>query len=130
MIGPLLGLSGQLDLGASTLHGYIGQSVVFGSAALNHRVRDFIGPVSTMPNVVAEETFGKDQDVAIPITELRLSWLYPVSPRVSVGISANSSIWWDVPVPPGVIPVSEGDQVFHENTLIYFGLALAVKLRI
>jgi hypothetical protein len=130
MMGPLIGLSGELALGESTLRGYLGQSVVFGSVALNRMTRDFIGPVSMLPNVLAQESFGKDQDVAIPITEFRLSWLYPVSPRVSVGVSANTSVWWDVPVPPGVIPISEGDQVFHENTILYFGLALAVKLRI
>ncbi len=129
MIGPLIGLAGQVQLGQSALRGYIGQSVVFGSAALNHMTRDFIGPVSMTPTVVAQETFGKDQDVAIPITEFRVNWLYPVSQRVSVGLSANTSVWWDVPVPPGVIPISQGDQVFHENTILYFGLALAVKLR-
>lgn len=130
MIGPLIGLYGRVGVGKSTLTGYLGQSVVFGSVALTHTTSDFIGPVSTTPNVVARTTFGKDQDVAIPITEFRVSWLYPVSSRVSVGLSANSSVWWDVPVPPGVIPISQGDQVFHENTLVYFGLAFAVKLRI
>ncbi|MGQ0836123.1 MAG: hypothetical protein ACT4O5_14625 [Gammaproteobacteria bacterium] len=45
-------------------------------------------------------------------------------------MSANKSVWWDVPVPPGVIPTAGGDEVFHENTILYFGLAIAVKLRI
>jgi hypothetical protein len=33
-------------------------------------------------------------------------------------------------VPPGVIPSADGNEVFLENTIVYFGLAIAVKLRI
>ncbi|HKZ72516.1 MAG TPA: hypothetical protein VJ011_00550 [Steroidobacteraceae bacterium] len=130
MIGPLVGLSGNVHFGRSALRSYIGQSVVFGTAELRHVTRDFIGPISDAPAVVALETFGKDQDVAIPITEFRINWLYPISQRVSLGLSANTSVWWDVPVPPGVIPIVGGDEVFHENTIVYFGLAVAVKLSI
>lgn len=32
----------------------------------------------------------------------------------------------DMPVPPSVIP-SAGSKAFDENTLVYFGLAVAVK---
>lgn len=127
MIGPLLGLSGDLHFGRNLIRGYLGQSVVFGTAELRHTTSDFTGPTGT-PTVVAVETFGKDQDVAIPITEFRLNWLYPINEHVALGVSANTSVWWDVPVPPGVIPISEGDEIFHENTIVYFGLALAVKL--
>jgi hypothetical protein len=129
MIGPLIGLTGQAALGRSTLRGYLGQSVVFGSVQLSHMTRDFTGPVSMTPNVVAQEAFGGDQDVAIPITEFRVSWLYPLSRRVALGLSSNTSVWWDVPVPPGV-PVTGGDRAFHENTLVYFGVALAVQMRL
>jgi hypothetical protein len=129
MIGPLIGVAGRASLGRSTLRGYLGQSVVFGSVQLSHMTRDFTGPVSTTPNVVAQETFGKDQDVAIPITEFRVNWLYPLSRRVALGLSANTSAWWDVPVPPGV-PVTDGARAFQENTIVYFGLALAVQVRL
>jgi hypothetical protein len=127
MIGPLLGLSGNVQYGRNSFRGYIGQSVVFGTAELRHTTSDFTGPVSDAPSIVAVETFGKDQDVAIPITEFRLNWLYPISRHFSLGASANTSVWWDVPVPPGVAPAPEGDEIFHENTIVYFGLALAAK---
>jgi len=130
MIGPLVGLSGEAHFGRNSIRGYIGQSVIFGTVELRHTTRDFTGPVSDTPTIVATETFGKDQDVAIPITEFRLNWLYPISQHFALGVSANTSVWWDVPVPPGVIPISEGDQVFEENTIVYFGLALAVKFRL
>lgn len=129
MIGPLVGLSGNVHFGRSVVRAYFGQSVIFGEAELSHMTRDFTGPIAA-PAVVALETFRKEQDVAIPITEFRVNWLYPISGRISLGVSANTSIWWDVPVPPGVIPIADGDEVFHENTILYFGLAVAVKLRI
>jgi len=130
MIGPLIGLSGDVHFGRNSIRAYIGQSVIFGTAELRHTTRDFTGPVSDTPTIVAVETFGKDQDVAIPITEFRLNWLYPIGQHVSLGVSANTSVWWDVPVPPGVIPISEGDEIFQENTIVFFGLAVAVKLRL
>jgi hypothetical protein len=49
--------------------------------------------------------------------------------HIHLGLSANTSVWWDVPVPPSVIP-SAGSKAFDENALVYFGLAVAVKLRI
>lgn len=130
MIGPLLGLVANVDLGRSSLRGYLGQSLIFGTAELDNLTRDFVGPVTDPVTPSATEFFGKDQDAAIPITEFRINWLYPLGRRISVGVSANTSIWWDVPVPPGVIPMTGGDEVFHENTVVYFGLALAVKLAI
>lgn len=129
MIGPVVGLSGDVHFGRNSLRGYIGQSVIFGTAELRHTTRDFTGPVDA-PTIVATERFGKEQEVAIPITEFRLNWLYPISQHIALGVSANTSVWWDVPVPPGVIPISEGDQLFEENTIVYFGLALAVKFRL
>lgn len=130
MLGPLLGLAGEFQYGKSRFRGYFGQSVIFGTAELNNETRDFTGPLSDTPNVVNREFFTREQDLAIPITEVRLNWLYPFGRHVLVGVSANTSVWWDVSVPPGVIPVADGDEVFHENTIVYFGLGLAVKLRI
>ena len=131
MIGPLVGLVGNVHFGKHSIRGCFGQSVVLGSAELLvNSTSDFVGPFNDAPTIVAEQFFGKDEDVVIPITEFRINWLYPISRRVSLGVSANTSVWWDVPVPPGLIPTPGGDQVFHKNTLVYFGLAVAVKLRI
>jgi hypothetical protein len=49
--------------------------------------------------------------------------------RMQAGIRAgiNSSAWWDVPVPPGAIPGPGGDAVFHENTVVLFGLQGGVE---
>lgn len=128
MIGPLVGLAGTFEHGRNSVGGYIGQSVLLGSPELSNSYRDFIGATTDMPPFLNEESFRSDQDVAIPITELRLNWTYEVTRHLAVSLGASSSAWWDVPVPPGVIPGEGGDQALHENTLVLFGLLGGVEL--
>lgn len=128
MIGPLVGLSGIVHCGRSTLEGYIGQSVILGTAELSNTSSEFTGPFSEMPAIFAVEDFRVDQDVAIPITELRLEWSYRIGKRWSLGVGVHASTWWDVPVPPGVIPVVGGDQVLHENTVVFVGGLVALGI--
>ncbi len=127
MAGPLVGLGGDVRAGRNYIKGYIGQSVLIGSAELSNSSSDFTGPVGT-PTPVSQQTFSKEQDVAIPITEFRVKWTYGLSKMVALGLGANTSVWWDVSVPPGVIPIEGGDEVLHENTIVFFGLVAAVEL--
>lgn len=128
MMGPLLALAGDVRLGRHSIEGYIGQSVLFGNPELTNTASGFTGPFSSNPNFVEQEVFSAEQDVAIPITELRIKWKYRVSKHIALGLGANTAVWWDVPVPPGVIPVVGGDQKLHENTIVFFGLMGAVEL--
>lgn len=125
MQGPLLGLIGEIQLGKNTLTGYIGQSVVFGSTNLSRTIRDYVGDPST---IVAEDTYRRIMDVSIPITELRIRWMHPISKRFSVGATVNASVWSDVPVPPAIEPGLAGGGV-DKNTIVFFGLGAAVEYR-
>ena len=127
MMGPLVGLMGHVRHGRNTLEGSIGQSILIGTAELDSMIRDFTGAYGPTPAYVARETFTKDQDVAIPITDLRLRWTCRVGDHVSLGAGLNTSVWWDVSVPPGVVPVENGDETLHENTVIFFGLSGTVS---
>jgi hypothetical protein len=127
MMGPLLGLTGTGRVGKSTIEGYLGQSVVFGDAELTSSSREFTGPFTETPAFFAQERFSELQEVAIPITELRLQWTYGITDRWSFGVGAETSVWWDVQVPPGVIPAPGGDQTLHENTIAFFGLAGSLR---
>ncbi|MGH9748938.1 MAG: hypothetical protein ACRD6R_03310 [Candidatus Polarisedimenticolia bacterium] len=80
------------------------------------------------PSYVAREAFDEERDVAIPITELRLRRTCRVSEHLALGAGVETSLWWDVPVPPGVIPVADGDEVLHEDTMVFFGFAGFLKL--
>jgi len=129
MVGPLIGLTGRIEHGRHQFEGYVGQSVVLGEAELTSMRREFTGPFSEEPAFVSEEVFHALQDVAIPITDVRLDWHYRLTRMFSVGLGAHASTWWDVPVPPGVIPVDGGSKALHENTLVFYGLAGMIEVR-
>jgi len=128
MLGPLVGLIGEIQLGKNTLTGYIGQSVVFGSANLSRTISDFVGPAGEASTIVAQESFRRIQDVSIPITEFRITWLHPISQRWSLGVTTNASIWSDVPVPPMIVPDVAGSG-FDRNTIVFFGVGAAVEFK-
>jgi hypothetical protein len=127
LMGPLVGLAGSVDRGRNSIEAYVGQSVLLGSVELDTMSRDFIGPFGPTPTYVSQESFKREQDVAIPITEFRIRWICKVNELISLGAGVHISTWWDVPVPPGVVPIEDGDEALHENTLILFGLLGAVK---
>jgi hypothetical protein len=129
MMGPLIAFTGDAQVGKSSFYGYLGQSVVLGNAELSGMSREFIGPFGEAPAFTDQETFSRLEDVAIPITELRVQWTYDVTRRLSLGLGADASAWWDLRVPPGVVPVADGDEALHENTIVFFGLLGAVKVR-
>lgn len=135
MMGPLVGLVSELQRGRNRIEGYIGQSLILGDTELDNMYREFTGQLSTafptdadLPTAFLQQGFRAEQDVAIPITEFRLKWTYKLSDHVSVGAGANTSVWLDLPVPPGVKPIENGREALHENTIVFFGMAGIVEL--
>jgi Legionella pneumophila major outer membrane protein precursor len=130
MTGPLLGLSGELRRGRSSLRGTFSQSVVIGSTELSNKAVRFTGPFTFVEDeeFVPDEVFHAEQDVAIPITELRAEWDYQMWRSLSLSLGVQTAVWWDVPVPPGVIPGAGGDKSLHENTIVFLGGRGGVKL--
>jgi hypothetical protein len=68
------------------------------------------------------------RDIAIPITEFRIKWTCELSRIIGVGLGADTSVWWEVPVPPGVMPLDGGIGILHENTIVFFGVLGAVEV--
>ena len=128
MYGPLVGLTAGARRGKHSFEGYLSQSVLLGTAELSTRARDFLGPLSAEPVFVIDQRLDESQDVAIPISELRLKWAYQLTRRLSLGLVANAATWWDIPVPPGVVPVVGGAQTLNENTIVFFGLGGGVRM--
>ena len=128
MTGPLVGVSGTALLGPVALDGHLSQSVVIGEVAFNTQSRRFTGPADS-PTYTFTETFGTSERIAIPITDLRIRGMVEVIDHVALGVGVEAASWWDVGVPPGIVPGPGGDQVLHENTLVYFGVVgvLAVQ---
>lgn len=128
MYGPRLGLAGHIRRGRNNIEGYVGQAVLLGSAELSSMSRAFTGTPDA-PVYTDQWTLHSDRDVAIPVTEFRLKWTYSITENIAAGVGANSSAWWDVPVPPGVVPGSDGHDALHENTIVFFGMLGAVEFR-
>jgi len=131
MLGPLVGVSGQMRLGRNTLTGYLSQAVVFGGADLSRSIADFIGPAPTERDLVIAQSlqsFERRQDLTIPMTDLRITWLHPLGERLSLGVTANASIWSDVPVPPDIVPGAGAGGGFNKNTIVFFGVGAAIRL--
>ena len=125
MMGPYVALVGNVQRGKNTIEGSISQSVIMGDAELSSSTNDFTGSFS-MPTFFDLETIRKVEEIAIPITELRLKWTYRVTKMVALGAGIDTSVWQDVQVPPSVIPGQSG--AFLENTLVLVGIAGAVEL--
>ena len=102
--------------------------MLLGSAELSGRAHGLTGPFVDTPAYVTDESFRAEMDVAIPTTELRIKWTYRATDLLSFGVGTNVSSWWDVPVPPGVIPIEDGTESLHENTIVFFGMLAAVEL--
>ena len=134
MLGPLVGFSGNVRRGRSHFEASLTQSVLLSTVELTSEQRRFGGPFGAFDGALEDigvplshEKFRKVEDVAIPVTELRLKWTYSVNDRLALGAGVFTSAWWDVPVPPGVIPIAGGDQALHENTIVLVGLSGVVK---
>ena len=127
MYGPMLGLAAQARCGRHGFMGYLSQSVLLGEANLSVRNRDFVGTFGDDDSRVAiDETFGHLEDVAIPISDLRLKWTYQATRRLALGLAAEASTWWDVPVPPGVVP-GLGPRL-QENTIVFVGFGASLRV--
>ena len=118
------GLDGEIERGHHKFEAHLGQSLIFGKATLSHRLSDFNGP-HPPEQFSMEESFEKTETASIPITEFRFRWTYQFSELMSAGLGADTSVWWNVPVPPGVELEHPG---FQENTIIFFGLLALFEL--
>ncbi|MGH9464963.1 MAG: hypothetical protein ACRD0X_04910 [Thermoanaerobaculia bacterium] len=128
MMGPLVGLAGSVERGKHSFAGYLGQSLVFGNVELSGSSREFSGPFSETPAFFAQETLRTEQEVGIPITDFRLDWRMRLTDLVSVGAGLDTAAWWEVPVPPGIVPGVDGDEALAENTIVFFGVLAAFQL--
>lgn len=126
MVGPVTGLRAEARRGRHSFEAFFSQSVLLGEADLSIRTRDYLGSFSAEPAFVVDEMYARTQDVAIPISELRLEWSYQLTRSLALGLMADAATWWDVPVPPGVVP--GGGPKLQENTIVFFGLGGSLRV--
>jgi hypothetical protein len=129
MMGPVLGMSAEFRRGRQTIRGTFNQSLLLGEAELTGMSGDFTGPFSEMVPFTSRERVATMRDVAIPVTELRIRWAYGLTGHLTLGAGIETAVWWDVSVPPGVIPVEDGNDALHENTIVLYGMSVSAEYR-
>lgn len=128
MMGPLVGIGGGIGEGRGRIEAYLGQSLIVGRASLKYASEHFTG-TPTAPTVDDTRAFNDFVDAAIPITELRLRYTYRLTSSLSLATGLSSSAWWDVPVPPGVVPDPNAAQALQENTVVFYSVLASAQWR-
>jgi len=148
MRGPILGFKGMAKRGKFGIEGFINQSILFGRVKLTGLWEDIddiwevTGPVGGPFVKVAQweywygsSSFSKEEDVALPVTEIKLKFLIDVRKNISISAGGFFSIWWDAPVAP--MDSTPGDWTSFEGTgwrlkkrtLKFTGLMVDLRIR-
>ena len=85
--------------------------------------------LAVAPNLFMGVHFNRYLLWAVPsLLVLCAAGLARLTRLLSLVAGAQASVWWDVSVPPGVVPGDDGDEAFHENTLVSLGLSSGLKV--
>lgn len=129
MLGPLVSLLGEFRVGRSRFEGYFSQSFVIGDVEQTSGSSDFLEQFTGDEADLSYDVFAQKREVGVPISEFRLKWIYELGRHIGLGLGANTSVWWDIPVPPRVNPSQEDGDMLHENSVIFFGLLASLEYR-
>jgi hypothetical protein len=149
MAGPVVGLQGKMRYKSLGIEGLLNQSLLIGRVRHSGTFTDIddmwivTGPVGGPFTPVSQDSylegkfkFSKNETVTVPITELKLKFLYDldIPEKGSIGIGAFASIWWNAPVAPkwsipGAWTWDEGTGWrLQEHTLTFYGVIAAINI--
>ncbi len=127
MHGPIVGLIASHSRGRHGFELSGSQAIVLGTVDLSSTQSDFVGPfVGEAQAFTDVRTFGQPKDVTIPITELQFKWARELGQRTAFHAGFTAAAWWNVSVPPGVLPTG-GQEALDENTIVFFGLLAGIE---
>ncbi len=97
LIGPMMGIQGHFDWEKQRVVGTVSQSFVFGDVSYDSMTsREYVyGSGSGYSYLYA--TAHKTAEV-IPVTEVKLKWMYDLTPNISLGLGAFASMWVNAPM--------------------------------
>jgi hypothetical protein len=127
MIGPLVGIAATFESGRHTFEAGLRQAVVFGDIELSRTLLDFQGPAGPfavppeeVPPNLPRELLSTTDSITVPMTDLTLAWRVRLSERWTLGARFDAGAWFDLAVPPGVVPGRS--ERLEETTLVVYGL--------
>ncbi len=125
-LGPVFGLQGHLKRDRHRFVGLLMQSVVFADVDYSARItqstrQDFVdGTVTQASSTLAG--YSSSDDDWVPITEVKLQYLYQWNEQFSIGAGGFLSVWWDAPLAPEF-------SRNRDDTITFVGVMLSAEYR-
>jgi hypothetical protein len=136
LIGPSIGIQGLGKYGKHRLEGFVSQSVLIGN--IDYKTitsRQYLSSYS-YPSYYApynysysysyndNMTLSGSETVAIPVTEMKIKYLYDVTENLSLGVGFFGSAWINTPMTPAA---QFNDRQY--KTLFFYGGLASINLR-
>ncbi|MGR9108484.1 MAG: hypothetical protein ACU843_16315 [Gammaproteobacteria bacterium] len=99
MAGPSVGFQGHIGFGKHKMGGFLNQSVLIGDIKQNASFQ-LTSPVLFSIPVTSVQTFSRNGTDTVPITEVKLEYVYQATDHLALGLGVFASIWWNVPLAP------------------------------
>lgn len=96
LIGPMMGVQGHFHWQKQRVVGTVSQSFVYGGVDYSNVTTELY---SSGTYDYRYATSHKVNEV-IPVTEIKLKWMYDITPNVALGLGAYGSMWVNAPMAP------------------------------
>jgi len=127
LVGPSIGVQGLGKYGKHRLEGFLSQSVLIGNVdyeTIASRRYSYSYPSYPYPLTYSSNTNLSDSEtLAIPVTEMKIKYLYDVTENLSLGLGFFGSAWIDTPTTPALY----NDRQY--KTLFFYGGLGSINLR-
>jgi hypothetical protein len=130
LVGPSIGVQGLGKYGNHRLEGFLSQSVLIGNVDYNtitSRQYSYSYPSYYYPYMysnIYNTNLSDSETIAIPVTEMKIKYLYDVTENLSLGLGFFGSAWIDTPT----VPAAQFNDRQYKTLFFYGGLA-SINLR-
>mgnify|MGYP001829010383 CR=1 FL=1 len=125
-LGPMLGLQVALDREKHRFGMTLTQSLIWADVDYTARIttaqREKLVDGTTSGTASVLNTYSRKDDEWVPVSELKLQYLYRLTERFAVGGGGFLSVWWDAPVATEF----NRDQ---DETIVFAGVMLSAEYR-
>ena len=130
LVGPSVGVQGLGKYGNHRLEGFLSQSVLIGNVDCNtiaSRQYSYSYPSYYYPYTssnIYNTSLSDSETIAIPVTEMKIKYLYDLTENLSLGLGFFGSLWVDTPM----VPAAQFNDRQYKTLFFYGGLA-SINLR-
>ena len=132
LVGPAIGFQGMGKSGNHRLEGFLNQSVLIGNVSRKNSSLEQISyqfslktpyySYNSQYSFPYSTQFSNSETVAIPVTEMKIKYLYDVTENLSLGLGMFASVWVNT-------PTYSATQNNNTKTLVFYGGLASVGLK-